>query len=137
MKINNFLNFKKEIFTLSVLKYNREINKLRSNRKFFYYENQVNNQEFFLYCKYNYLPIDKDKDSVYRTIEFLTKQFHSEKNEYKIKSNGDVIYNKEKIESFYIEEPMKLPRKMGRKRYCKVKKREYIYIKYLLELLLI
>lgn len=137
MKINNFLNFKKEIFTLSMLKYNREINKLRSNRKFFYYENQVNNQEFFLYCKYNYLPIDKDKDSVYRTIEFLTKQFHSEKNEYKIKSNGDVIYNKEKIESFYIEEPMKLPRKMGRKGYCKVKKREYIYIKYLLELLLI
>jgi len=128
--IKNF-NIKKELLTLSVLKYNMKYYENKDYKKFLDFHKQVDAQEYFLYHKYKLFSVDKKKKNILLSLNYLNHEFHNPLYPYIIYNNG-LIYKKHKLlKSYGITDYKKLifPVQISSDlSYCNVSKDKYQYL---------
>lgn len=130
MKVIKNYNIKKEVFTLSVLKYNMKYYENKDYKKFLEFHKQVDAQKYFLYHKYKLFSVEKKKKNILLSLNHLSHQFHNPLYPYIIYNNG-LIYKKHKfIKSYSITDYKKLifPVNISSDlSYCNVSKDTYNY----------
>ena len=85
--------YKKELFTLSMLQYNSKIWKKKCNEKYLYYRFLTDNQEYFLWKKYNLKTPFTTKDEFQLKINNLGSIFHNPSLPYQIQNNGQIYFS--------------------------------------------
>lgn len=128
LKIPNSSLIKKELFTLSVLRYNRIFYKSKDKEKFLDFHKQVDIQEYYLFHKYKLVPVQKEKKDIILTLNHLSHQFHNPKFPYILYNNGTIYKKTKNIKNYIFSEKLEFPIKIQNNlSYCNVNKEVYNY----------
>lgn len=95
---------RKELFTLSLLKYNMKIFENRDKKKFIAFAKQVDIQEYYLFQKYNFFLPSKKEKNIIQTLNHLSHQFYHPKSNYTVFNNGFIFYKEKQIYYFPIKQ---------------------------------
>ena len=140
-KENNFKNKmsilyskrrQKELFTLSVLRYNMKMNEFCNKKKYNEYKKQVDIQEFYLFRKHHIFPGYKSEKNIIDTLNHLSKIFYHPNSSYTVYNNGFIFRKEKKINHHDIKKNLEItfPKNINELNlsYTKVNYIEYLYL---------
>lgn len=125
------VNLKKELFTLSMLRYNMDIYKYKDKKKYNEFAKQVDIQEYYLYNKHRVFPGYKSEKNIIFTLNHLSKIFNNKKSPCTVYSNGFIFSKNNLKKSYVIVDSKKIvfPVRNDIFSYCNVNERECQYLK--------
>ena len=123
-------NLRKELFTLSMLRYNMKMNEFFNRKKYYEFSKQVDLQEYYLFRKHRIFPGYKSNKNIILSLNHLSNIFHNPKSPYTVYNNGFVFLKQQGIINYNISDKNKLifPILIDNFSYCNVKEEEYRYL---------
>lgn len=123
-------NLRKELFTLSMLRYNMKRNEFFNRKKYYEFSKQVDVQEYYLFRKHRIFPGYKSNKNIILSLNHLSNIFHNPKSPYTVYNNGFVFLKQQGIINYNISDKIKLifPILIDNFSYCNVKEEEYRYL---------
>ena len=123
-------NIRRELFSLSVLRYNMEMNRYRDQQKFKEFAKQVDIQEYYLFQKHKIFPGYKSDENIILSLNHLSNIFHNPKSKYTVYQNGFIFSKNEIISNYTIPDckEIKFPLINDKFSYCNVNERECYFL---------
>lgn len=123
-------NLKRELFTLSMLRYNMKINEFFNRKKYYEFSKQVDLQEYYLFRKHYIFPGYKSNKNIILSLNHLSNVFHNPNSPYTVYNNGFIFLKEERVNEYIIlnSNNIKFPMLIDNFSYCNVTEEEYRYL---------
>lgn len=123
-------NLRKELYTLSILRYNMKMNEFFNPKKYKEYAKQVDMQEYYLFRKHHIFPGYKSNKNIILSLNHLSTIFHNPKSPYTVYNNGFIFLNEERVNEYIIlnSNNIKFPNLIDNFSYCNVREDEYRFL---------